>query len=153
MSALRRRGVGANVAVLVALTTAASTVAATGLAFGLGAGATSGAYTGGLTNTPALAASLEALKGIAPKDGFNAEAGNILVGYSLGYPVGVTISLLTVFLVSRRRRGKEPNGPAGGIVVMTALVEHGGLGTLHEQQERSGDTIAFGRVKREGLQS
>ncbi len=152
VSALRRRGVGANVAVLVAVTTAAGTIAATGLALGLGAGATSGAYAGGLTNTPALAASLEALKGIETKESFDAAAGHILVGYSLGYPVGVTISLLAVFLVSRRRRASEPTGPSGGIVVRTALVEHGGLGTLREQQELSADTVAFGRVKRDGLQ-
>jgi putative transport protein len=152
VSALRRRGVGANIAVLVALTTAAVTIAATGLALGLGAGATAGAYAGGLTNTPALAASLEALKGIEPEASFDAAAGRILVGYSLGYPVGVTIALLVIFLISRRRSSSTAAEPTGGIVVRTARVEHVGLGTLRELQVRSEDAIAFGRVKRGGLQ-
>lgn len=148
LGSLRRRGVGANVAVLVAVVTAAGTIAATGLALGLGAEATAGAYAGGLTNTPALAASLEALKEIEPEQSFDAAAGRILVGYSLGYPLGVTIALLAVFAVMRRRGSQVPPAVAGRIVVRTALVEHAGLATLGELQGSSGDTVTFGRVKR-----
>ena len=148
LTALRRRGVGANVAVLVALITAAGAVAATGLAFGLGAEATAGAYTGGLTNTPALAASLEALKQIEPESGFDAASGQILVGYSLGYPLGVTIALLAVFAVTRRRRSTEPAAAPDAMVVRTALVEHDGLGTLGELRREAGDAVTFGRIKR-----
>lgn len=148
LTALRRRGVGANIAVLVALVTAAGAIAATGLAVGLGAEATAGAYAGGLTNTPALAASLEALKEIEPEESFDAASGRILVGYSLGYPLGVTIALLAVFAIVRRRRSREQPAAVGEIVVRTALVEHTGLGTLGEVRSRSGDAITFGRVKR-----
>jgi len=148
LGALRRRGVGANVAVLVAVVTAAGAIAATGLAVGLGAEATAGAYAGGLTNTPALAASLEALKEIEPEESFDAASGRILVGYSLGYPLGVTIALLAVFAIMRRRGSQVPPASAGRIVVRTALVEHTGLATLGELQRSSGDTVTFGRVKR-----
>jgi len=148
LTALRRRGVGANVAVLVAVVTAAATVAAVGLVVGLGPEATAGAYAGGLTNTPALAASLEALKTIVPDRGFDAASGRILVGYSLGYPLGVTIALLAVFALARRRGSDEPTATGVEIVVRTALVEHPGLGTLGEARARSGDAVTFGRVKR-----
>jgi putative transport protein len=138
LGALRRR----------AVVTAAGTIAATGLAVGLGAEATAGAYAGGLTNTPALAASLEALKEIEPEQSFDAAAGRILVGYSLGYPLGVTIALLTVFAIVRRRGPKEQPAAPTEIVVRTALVEHAGLATLGELQAGSGDAVTFGRVKR-----
>lgn len=152
VTALRRRGVGANIAVLVAVVTAAGTIAATGLALGLGAEATSGAYAGGLTNTPALAASLEALKGIEPEQSFDAASGRVLVGYSLGYPLGVTIALLALFLITRRRGSKEPPEQKAEIVVRTALVEHADLGTLGDMRNEDGDPVAFGRVKRGELQ-
>ena len=138
LGALRRRGVGANVAVLVAVVTAAGAIAATGLALGVGAEATAGAYAGGLADTPALAASLEALKEIEPEESFDAAAGRILVGYSLGYPLGVTVALLAVFVIMRRRRSRVPPASAGRIVVRTALVEHAGLATLGELQAQRG---------------
>jgi putative transport protein len=148
LTALRRRGVGANVAVLTAVLTAAGALAAVGVALGLGAEATAGTYAGGLTNTPALAATLEALKDIRSEETFDAASGRVLVGYSLGYPLGVTIALVTVFAITRRLRPEDRPAASAQIVVRTALVEHGGLGTLHAVQERSGDAVAFGRVKR-----
>lgn len=152
LTALRRRGVGANVIVLLAVATSAAAIAATGLVLGIGAEATAGAYTGGLTNTPALAASLEALKGIEPEGGFDAASGRVLVGYSVGYPLGVTIALLAVFAIVRRRRVGSPQGAAPGIVVRTALVEHPGVGTLGEVRRASGDAVAFGRIERGEVQ-
>jgi putative transport protein len=149
LTALRRRGVGANVAVLVALVTAAGAIAATGIGLGLSAEATAGAYAGGLTNTPALAATLEAVKEIRPDTSFDEASSRILVGYSIGYPLGVTIALLAVFAIVRRR-SQEPLPARAGIVVRTAIVEHAGLGMLRDVQSRSGDAVTFGRVKRGG---
>lgn len=148
LAALRRRGVGANVVVLAAVAAAAGTITATGVAVGLGAEETAGAYAGGLTNTPALAASLEALHDLEPEESFAAASGRVLVGYSLGYPIGVTVALLAVFAVVRRRGRAGPTAPPAEIVVRTALVEHGGLGTLGSVRARAHDTVAFGRVKR-----
>jgi putative transport protein len=148
LSALRRRGVGANVAVLVAAVTAAATIAATGVGLGLSAEATAGAYAGGLTNTPALAATLEAVKETRPDRTFDAASSRVLVGYAIGYPLGVTIALLAVFAIIRRRPSQQPSTARVGILVRTALVERVGLGTLREVQARSGDVVTFGRVKR-----
>jgi putative transport protein len=148
LTALRRRGVGANIAVLAAVVTAAGAIAATGVGLGLSAEATAGAYTGGLTNTPALAATLEAVKETRPTRSFDAASSRILVGYSIGYPLGVTIALLAVFAITRRRRSQERSTTRVEIVVRTALVEYAGLGTLREVQASSGDAVTFGRVKR-----
>ena len=148
VSALRRRGVGTNVAVLAAVCAAAGAIAATGLAVGLGAEETAGAYAGGLTNTPALAASLEALKEIQPEQSFDAASGRILLGYSLGYPLGVTVALLAIFILVRRRRttGAVPAAPT--IATSTARVTQAELGTLRELRDQGGAPVAFGRVKR-----
>ena len=148
VAAFRRRGVGANVLVFAAVAAAAGTVTIVGAAVGLGPEETAGAFAGGLTNTPALAASLEALRDNEPGQTFDAAAGRVLVGYSLGYPAGVTVALLAVFAVVRRRGRAEPVVGPTAIVVRTALVQHAGLGTLEQVRERSHDTVAFGRVKR-----
>lgn len=151
VSALRRRGVGANAVVLAAIVAAAGTIVATGAAVGLGAEETAGAYAGGLTNTPALAASLEALRNTEPAETFDAASGRVLVGYSLGYPIGVTVALLAVFAIVRRRGRSEPAAAPAVIVVRTALVERAALGTLGQVRDGAEDTVAFGRVKRGGL--
>lgn len=134
VAALRRRGAGANGLVLGALCAAAGTIVAVGVAVGLGAEETAGAYAGGLTNTPALAASLEALREIEPEETFDAASGRVLVGYSLGYPIGVTVALLAVFWLVRRRGPVEGPAPPVEIVVRTALVEATALG--RESDER-----------------
>jgi putative transport protein len=148
VAALRRRGAGANGLVLGALCAAAGTIVAVGLAVGLGAEETAGAFAGGLTNTPALAASLEALREIEPEETFDAASGRVLVGYSLGYPIGVTVALLAVFWLVRRRAAIEPSTPPAEIVVRTAVVEATGLGSLGEVRDREGWAVAFGRLKR-----
>jgi putative transport protein len=148
VAAFRRRGVGVNALVLAAIVVAAGTVALTGAAVGLGAEETAGAFAGGLTNTPALAASLEALRDSEPEESFDAAAGRVLVGYSIGYPVGVTVALLAVFTVVRLRGRAEPVVAPAAIVVRTALVQHSGLGSLEQVRRRAEGTVAFGRVKR-----
>lgn len=148
VAALRRRGAGANVVVLSAVCAAAGTIAAVGLAVGLGAEETTGAFAGGLTNTPALAASLEALRELEPEETFDAASGRVLVGYSLGYPIGVTVALLAVFGVVRRRGSAERSVAAPEIVVRTALVEARELGSLGDVRDSEGWAVAFGRLKR-----
>ncbi|MGL6278435.1 MAG: aspartate:alanine exchanger family transporter, partial [Gaiella sp.] len=148
LAALRRRGAGANVVVLAALSAAAGSLAAIGMAVGLGAEESAGAYAGALTNTPALAASLEALREIEPEETFDAASGRVLVGYSLGYPIGVTVALLAVFWVTRRRGATEPAEPPREILVRTARVETSALGTLGDVRDRAALEVAFGRIRR-----
>lgn len=147
VAALRRRGVGTNAVVLAAVSAAAAAIAAIGIAVGLGAEETAGAYAGGLTNTPALAASLEALKEIEPEETFDAASGRVLLGYSIGYPVGVTVALLAIFVLVRRRRASGlPPSPT--IATRTARVTLAGLPVLGELRNRELSPVAFGRVKR-----
>ncbi len=98
------------------------------------------AFTGGETNTPALPASIEALKG---KPGFGTLAAEPIVGYSLAYPLGLVLPLVVVWAVLRRQRRDEG---APSLVVQTALVEHS-PGTLEELRERHGGAVTFGRLQ------
>lgn len=151
LSALRRRGIGANAAVAAAILAGATAAAGLGSALGLGGAAIAGTFTGGLTNTPALAGTLEALHDLRPGAGFKAPAGEVLVGFSLAYPIGVTIALAAVFLLARRRvRVDAPGAADEALVVRTALVEHGGLPALGELRTRLGGSVTFGRLKRDG---
>ena len=144
VAAMRRRGLAANAVVVTAI--AASAVVAYGMhsAFGAKASAT-GAFTGGETNTPALAAALETLKG---KAGFDQLVADPLVGFSLAYPLGVVLPLLVVWGVLRRERRRSGGRPPP-LLVRTVLVEHG-AGTLDQLRERHGGSVSFGRLKRDG---
>jgi putative transport protein len=72
----------------------------------LGPSQAAGLYTGAMTNTPALAAVRELLRGRGQSAGMTAEQNRALsdepvVAYSLAYPIGV-IGVLAAFAVARR---------------------------------------------------
>jgi len=151
LTTLRRRGLGANAAVVSAILAGAAAAAGLGSALGLGGAAIAGTFTGGLTNTPALAGTLDALHDLEPGTGFDAQAGEVLVGFSLAYPIGVTIALAAVFALARRRSRFGSPAPADeALVVRTALVQGEHLGLLGDIRTRLGATVTFGRVKRDG---
>lgn len=151
LTALRRRGLGANAAVVTAILAGAAAAAGLGSALGLGGAAIAGTFTGGLTNTPALAGTLDALHDLEPGAGFDARAGEVLVGFSLAYPIGVTIALAAVFALARRRSRVGSPAPADeALVVRTALVQGEHLGLLGDIRTRLGASVTFGRVKRDG---
>ncbi|WP_243758630.1 aspartate:alanine exchanger family transporter [Actinotalea soli] len=103
---------GLGVAVLLVV---AATTAMLGNVLGLGGPLQAGAFTGALTSTPALAAAQTA-----------ADSSEPAVGYSLAYPVGVTVAILVVAATVRRRwpAGKDPEPAAGvGLDAATAEVE------------------------------
>ncbi len=151
LTTLRRRGLGANAAVVSAILAGAAAAAGLGSALGLGGAAIAGTFTGGLTNTPALAGTLDALHDLEPGAGFDAQAGEVLVGFSLAYPIGVTIALAAVFALARRRSRFGSPAPADeALVVRTALVQGEHLGLLGDIRTRLGATVTFGRVKRDG---
>ncbi|PVU82854.1 transporter [Cellulomonas sp. WB94] len=88
-----------------ALALAGGTAAAIGGAFGLTGPLSAGAFTGALTSTPALAAATAAAGTQEPA-----------VGYSLAYPVGVTVAILVVALtVNRRWPASRDPSPAAGV--------------------------------------
>lgn len=61
----------------------------------------SGMYTGALTNTPALAAVLEFLKGSAPAEGLDTLLAEPVLGYSVAYPMGIIGVILVVIFFTR----------------------------------------------------
>ncbi len=140
VAALRRRGLAANALVVCAVVTASLAAVAGHELTGLSAARAAGTFAGGETNTPALAAAIEALKG---HPGFGRLAAEPIVGYSLSYPLGLVIPLVVVWFVLRRNRDRGA-GPES-LVVQTVLVEHP-AGTLEEVRDRHHGTVAFGRV-------
>ena len=142
LAALRRRGLAVNALVLCAVVAASLVAIAAHALFGMSAARAVGTFTGGETNTPALAASIEALK---EKPGFGTLAAEPIVGYSLAYPLGLVLPLVVVWAVLRRQR-RDEGGAAPPLVVQTALVEHS-PGTLEELRERHGRTVTFGRLQ------
>ncbi len=142
--ALRRRGLGPNLLVVGCLS--AAVAAAVGVGVGLlalGGATATGVFSGSLTNTPALAAAIEALKGVTTAGTFDRLSAEPVAGYSITYPLGVVIPLLAVFWLSRRRQSatREP------LVTTTALVERGGLPPLGEIRHAHDDDVAFGRLR------
>lgn len=101
---------GVGVAVLAL---AAVTAGALGSLAGLSPAMLAGAYTGALTSTPALAAATAAAGTQEPA-----------IGYSLAYPVGVTLAILAVALtVAREWPGRRDSEPAAGKGLEAASVE------------------------------
>lgn len=143
VAVLRRRGLATNALVLAAIA-AATGVSLGGLALaGLSGPTAAGAFAGGLTNTPALAAALEALKsGHAER-----LAADPIVGYSLAYPLGVILPLLAVWALLQRAARLSPS-ELPELVTRTARVRADGLASLAELRSAHGGTVAFGRVKR-----
>lgn len=145
IAALRRRGLATNAVVVSAIAASALVAFASHHALGLSGPRATGAFAGGETNTPALAAALETLKG---RSGFDRLAAEPIVGYSLSYPLGVVLPLLVVWALLRRER-RRPGARAPALVVRTVLVERA-AGTLDELRERHGGSVSFGRLKRGG---
>jgi putative transport protein len=92
---------------------------------GIGATVASGLFCGGLTNTPALAAAVEALRGSLAGSSLDpAELRPLLdgptVGYSIAYPFGVVGLILAMQLTTRLRRvdfaaERRRGGADGGV--------------------------------------
>lgn len=102
------------IAGFVVLAATAAVAAGGGLLLGLSAPMTAGAFSGSLTATAALAAATDA-----------SGSGEPAVGYSLGYPVGVTLSIFVIaVLVTRRWPGRRDTAPtgAGGLHALSVAV-------------------------------
>lgn len=104
---------------------AAATIVSAGVTFGaarvLGVGApvAAGLFCGSLTNTPALAAAVEALKASLAGSSLPAEAVRLrldgpTVGYSIAYPIGVAGLILTMQLVTWLSRSESSERPPAG---------------------------------------
>ena len=145
VAAMRRRGIAANVLVLAAVLLASLIAAASVWVLGLSAPTAAGIFAGGLTNTPALAAALDSLQGLAGASHFHVVAAQPVVGYALAYPLGVLLPLLASFLILRGRRA-----PSTRIIARTAEVEREGLPALGELAHSHSAPVTFGRLVRDG---
>ena len=88
-AAFKRKGLRDNAMVLAMLIFAAILAAAAHFVLSLSAAVTAGLYAGSMTNTPALAAVLEQIKGFAPPGQVDQLLAEPVIGYSVTYPMGV----------------------------------------------------------------
>lgn len=127
------------------LVLAAIVARAVGGVLGFEPGLSAGVYTGALTNTPALAAAQEALKG----------SSDPVVGYSVAYPIGVVTMIVAatwVLRLARRAPNADDREAPAPLVTSTLRVRagvHEGLGAL---ADRFGGAVVFSRVERDGVQ-
>ncbi len=100
-AAFKRKGLRDNALVLAMLILAAVLAALAHAVLALKATITAGMYAGSLTNTPALAAVLEQIKGFAPPAQLDQLLAEPVIGYSVTYPMGVIGVLFAIGLMQR----------------------------------------------------
>jgi putative transport protein len=98
-AALRREGVRDNLFAVGILVVAAGMAAGLALFLGLKATTAAGLYAGSLTNTPALAALLERVQGLADPALLEEALSEPVVGYSIAYPVGIAGVIAAILAV------------------------------------------------------
>ncbi|MDO9021061.1 MAG: TrkA C-terminal domain-containing protein [Deltaproteobacteria bacterium] len=146
-SSLGRDALRSGAVVLAGLTVAAVVTAALGRALHLNGATIAGLYAGSVTNTPALASVVEALRG-APA----ARLSDPVVGYSMAYPMGVLAVLLVMHLF-RGARAAPAASPSAGLVTRTARITRDDvIGRPAEALARhEGWRVVFGRHERAGV--
>jgi putative transport protein len=100
-ASFRRKGLRDNLFALVVLVLAAALTGVLGLVFALKPTITAGVYTGSLTNTPAMAGLIDAIRTNAPPDMVDALINDPVVGYSVTYPMGVLGPILALIVMTR----------------------------------------------------
>lgn len=139
-SGLKRGGLRENVAVLGVIGAVALAIAGLARALALHGTYAAGLLAGALTNTPALAATLERLKGSGLAEAVQAEP---VVAYSVAYPMGVVGMLAAIaFLKARWRVPEAP--PPEPIDHHTVLVER------PEALDALPDGVRLGRHEQDG---
>lgn len=117
-TSFRKRGLRANLLTIAVLTGAAAITVVTARWLGFSAAVGSGLFCGALTNTPALAATVEVVKSMTMQAGGDvaAQAAAPVVAYGLAYPFGVLGVLVWFFLFNRlfRRSSANTAAEAGG---------------------------------------
>ena len=114
-----------------------------------------GAYSGVGTSTGALgAAQAAAVSAATEAEQGDTWSGEVAVGYSIAYPMGVIIGILMVFVANRRlvpSTPRDPEQPVGGLVDLTILVKRPAL--LSEVPGAAAGTVRFSYLSRATDQS
>lgn len=103
-SSFRKRGIRINLAALIILTTGALATVALKFALGFSAPSAAGLFCGALTNTPALAATVETIdnmKGALDPSLVHLYLESPVVTYGLAYPFGVLGVILWLFVFAK----------------------------------------------------
>ena len=103
-ASFHRRGLKISVIAALILAGGAIVAGLVGGALGLSAASIAGLYCGSLTNTPALAAAVEATKNMAaalPPDRMDFYVNSPVVTYGLAYPIGVFGMILWMFIFTK----------------------------------------------------
>lgn len=160
-ASFRRKGLRDNVLVvgMILVATAITLVAAYTLK--LQPAVTAGLFTGSLTNTPALAAVLELLKGYAPPAVREQLLTEPVLGYSIAYPIGVIGMIAAIAWLPRQwkinyaqeaQARKEPGGRGQQLKNRTLVVtqpDAAGV-PIHELMNRNNWDVVFGRIRHAG---
>ncbi|MFZ5894935.1 MAG: aspartate:alanine exchanger family transporter [Myxococcota bacterium] len=158
-ASLRLRGLRDNALALGVLLVSFGVCLVLGRVLGLDGPTLSGLFAGSLTNTPALAAAVDVLK----QAGESPEVRSApVLAYSLCYPLGVLIPLLTVSLAERWFKvsyDKEPVSLAyralsdAPIVNATILIDQDCDRSARELRKGPNYAVNFGRIRRGPLTS
>ena len=103
-ASFQKRGLRVSVLSVLILSGGAVVAGVIGGLFGLSAASIAGLFCGALTNTPALAASVEAIKnmsGALPADRLDFYLNSPVVSYGLAYPLGVFCAIMWMFVLSK----------------------------------------------------
>jgi putative transport protein len=164
VATLRRHGARNAAVVAMALGVGGIVTWAGARLLGLDAPTGAGLFAGSLTNTPALAAILEVLRGNAAGAAEAVQSAPV-VAYSVSYPLGVLLPIIAIAVVPRLWRGEVPSDartshswPAaakgsagsGGLIVGTIRVtrEDAAGRTASALRAEAGARVTPGRVKR-----
>lgn len=149
-SSLGRAALRTGAVVLAGLAVAAVVTVALGRALHLGGATIAGLYAGSVTNTPALASVVEALRARG-----SARLSDPVVGYSMAYPMGVLAVLLVMYALRNGGRGERAlptaSAPAGLVSRTARITSDAALGRPAEALARhEGWSVVFGRHERAG---
>jgi putative transport protein len=162
VASFRRAGLRDNALVAVMLVLAALLSIAAFYVLGLRGTFVAGMYTGSLTNTPALAAILEYIKGVAPAATRDQLLSEPVVGYSVAYPMGVIGMLLAINVMQRvwkidyakeARETKDLGATSEALHNRTILITHPDIAgqTIEGITHNCGWDAIFGRLKRNDM--
>lgn len=140
-AAFRGRGRWTSLVAFACIAVAAITTALMAWLFGFDSPTAVGLFAGSLTNTPALAASVDSLAVTA-----GADVHAPVVGYSVAYPLGVLLPLMVLALASRRVAPDAGSAPAALLNRTVRLTRKAGLASV--LRSLLGSHARFGRYRR-----